>query len=147
MRLFWQLAEQSEGLKHVVFVLCNSHSYQFIIKDFCEFSFFRSVLAAAQAIARGFHKAKKQYAILREIQEEVYQTQKALILSVITRWGTQYALCISLINNREALQRWALRVDIEISGKEQPQKKSILSDDFWAKLNKLCIAVKPIHEL
>lgn len=36
-------------------------------------------------IARTFCKAKKQYAILRGYQEEVYGTRKAFILSVITR--------------------------------------------------------------
>jgi len=40
-----------------------------------------------------------------------------------------------------------LRADIEISNKKQPQKKSILSDDFWAKLNKLYITVKLIYKL
>lgn len=85
MRLFWEFCEQSKELTHVVFAPCDSHGLQLIIKDLCESAWFAPILNGAQSIARGFHKAKKQYAILREIQEEIYRKQQALILSVMTR--------------------------------------------------------------
>ena len=88
MRLFWELAEKTKELAHVIFVPCDSHGLQLLIKDLCTTTWFRPILEGAQAIARGFHKAKKQYAILREIQIKIYGKSKALIFSVMTRWGS-----------------------------------------------------------
>jgi hypothetical protein len=62
----------------------------------------------------------------------------------MTRWGTQYQLCKSILNNREALEEWASRTDTQI-GKENLQKKDILND-FWSKLQRLCQAITPIHK-
>jgi hypothetical protein len=67
MRLFWDLAEKTVELSHVIFVPCDSHGLQLLIKDLCSTAWFKPILAGAQAIARGFYKAKKQYAILQEI--------------------------------------------------------------------------------
>lgn len=145
MRLFWDLAEKSIELSHVIFVPCDSHRLQLLIKDLCETTWFRPILEGAQSIARGFYKAKKQYAILQEIQEEVYYKQMALILLVMTRWGTQYHLCNSILKNRIALENWAARSDTKM-GKENPQKKLILEDTFWSKLQRLCQIIKPIHK-
>jgi hypothetical protein len=145
MRLFWDYAEKSPELAHVLIIPCDSHGLQLLIKDLCTHAWFKPILDAAQAIARGFHKAKKQYAILREIQEDVYGKQQALILSVLTRWGTQYHLCRSILKNRDALEKWALRKDTKLNT-DNSQKQSILNDSFWTQLNKLCQAIKLIHD-
>lgn len=147
MRRFRDICEQSKELSHVIFAPCDSHGLQLLIRDLCLSPWFKPILKSAQSIARGFHQAKKQYAILREIQQDIYQSQRALILSVLTRWGTQYYLCKSLLDNREALRVWALRADTAM-GKPGTslQKDCILSDDFWGKLDKLCVALEPIHK-
>lgn len=41
MRLFWQLAEKTSELAHVIFVPCDSHGLQLLIKDLCEMPFFK----------------------------------------------------------------------------------------------------------
>lgn len=114
----------------MIFAPYDSHGLQLLIKDLYETAPFNDTLLAAQRIARGFHKAKKQYAILREIQIDIYNKEQALILSVITRWGTQYHLCQSIHKNKDALQRWAIRKDTEIGKKNNLVKESILDDLF-----------------
>jgi hypothetical protein len=60
------------------------------------------VMSKAHAIVTGFHQAKKQYAILQSKQEQAY----ALLLSVLTRWGTQLTMVKSLLKNKSALYLW-----------------------------------------
>lgn len=54
----------------------------------------------AQSVAGYFHKAKKQYAILRE---KTQGRPISLLLACITRWGSHMALIVSLLKNRPAL--------------------------------------------
>ena len=78
---------------------------------------------------------------------EVYGKEQSLILSVMTRWGTQYHLYNSVLKNKDALERWAIRKDTAIGKKGKGKQKDVILDDmFWVQLGKLCQALKLIHE-
>ena len=81
MRSTWTGLESVDQLSHVLFVPCDSHGLQLLIKDLLEQPRIQEVMRMAQAIVQAFYKAKKQYAILRSKQEK----PQALLLSVITR--------------------------------------------------------------
>jgi hypothetical protein len=66
----------------------------------------REVMAKAHTIVNSFHRSKKQYAILRSKQEKPQEKPSALILAVITRWGTQFTLITSLLKCKSALFAW-----------------------------------------
>jgi len=53
MRLFWQLAEKTSELAHVIFVPCDSHGLQLLIKDLCEMPFFKLTLSALRSSIGG----------------------------------------------------------------------------------------------
>ena len=59
MRLFWQLAENTSELAHVIFVPCNSQGLQLLIKDLCEMPFFKLTLGTSQSVVRGSYKSKE----------------------------------------------------------------------------------------
>ena len=81
MRSIRQALENSTELSHALFVPCNSHGLQLLIKDLTEQPLFAPVMRDAQQIVTSFHKAKKQYVILQSLQDQA----TAIILSCITR--------------------------------------------------------------
>jgi hypothetical protein len=89
-----------------------------------------------------FPQIKKQHAILREYQEEVYGERRAFILSVITRWGTQFHLVQSVLKNKDALIKWAL----DKRAKMGEVRTTIFDSGFWNKLEDLSRVLKPPHE-
>jgi hypothetical protein len=96
MRLMWTGLEKHPLLQHLFFVPCDSHGLQLLVKDILESKPFADVIAKAQSIVTVFHRAKKQYAILWSKQEKAM----AFVLSVITRWGSQYGLVVSVLKNK-----------------------------------------------
>jgi hypothetical protein len=99
MRNTWTRLEKQDLLSHVLFIPCDSHGLQLLIKDLLNQPGIAEVMRKAQAIVVGFHHAKKQYSILRSKQEQAY----ALLLSVLTRWGTQFIMVKSLLRCKSAL--------------------------------------------
>jgi uncharacterized protein (UPF0548 family) len=79
---------------------------------------------------------------------DIYHKEQSLILSVMTRWGTQYHLCNSVLKNKDALTAWAIHKDTEIGkkGNGDGVKDVIMDDQFWVQLEKLCKVLKVIHE-
>jgi hypothetical protein len=114
MRGVWKKLEETEKTKHLFFIPCESHGLQLLIKDILETHPYSKILEKAQSVASFFHSAKKQYAILREEQQRIYGRHYALLLSVITRWGTQQALMDALLRNKSALLAYLeRRADID----------------------------------
>ena len=60
-----------------------------------------------QIIVKAFRKAPLQYACIRDYQLQYYKRHQSLVLSVITRWGTQYRLIQSVLKNKDALRCYA----------------------------------------
>ena len=82
------------GFSHVEWVPCDSHGLQLLIKDICELPTCKKTLKSATKWIEAFSKAPKQLHILRTHQRMRYKCIKALITSVITRWGTQVSIAL-----------------------------------------------------
>src|SRR5579859_5332219 len=92
MLSMWTEIQKFEDLKHCLFIPCDSHGIQLLVKDILDLPCFNGTIQKAQSIAKSFRNAPLQYARLREFQVELYGSPQSLVLSVITRWGTQYRL-------------------------------------------------------
>jgi hypothetical protein len=131
-------------LKHSFFVPCDSHGLQLLIKDILESQPFCDVITKAQTIVSSFHQAAKQYAILQTMQEK----PRAFVLSVITRWGTQYGLVLSVLKNKQALFSWVADAQAQTGKKKGTNtlRLIILDSEFWNKLEEVAVIIKPIHD-
>jgi hAT family C-terminal dimerisation region len=69
-------------------------------------------------------------------------------LSVITRWGTQYFLVQSLLDNKDAIKRYADEFGLLPASEriKQPALNAIRNREFWGKLEALRELLKPIDE-
>ncbi len=124
---------------------CDSHGLQLLVKDIVEhIPVFKATLEQAQAVVKAFKNAPLQLSFLREYQVQHYQQPVALILSVITRWGTQYRLVNSLIKSKDALQYYAVK-----HAKEElafNAHEFLVDSTFWSKLDALRALLKPIDD-
>lgn len=93
---------------------------------------------------RSFRTSPLQYARLREFQQELYLKKIALISSVITRWGTQCRQILSVLNNKDALRRYALKYTPADIGTDA--HAAISSTIYWAKLEGLREVIAPIDK-
>jgi hypothetical protein len=144
MRNTWTGLEQVELLSHVLFIPCDSHGLQLLIKDLLDQPQISEVMKKAYAIVTGFHQAKKQYAILRSKQEQTC----ALLLSVLTRWGTQFTMVKSLLKNKNALYLWVTDPKAQMGKKkgENSIAAYITDPGFWTTLSSIEQIIQPIHE-
>jgi Protein of unknown function (DUF 659)/hAT family C-terminal dimerisation region len=148
MYKMWTELQRFPDLKHTLFVPCNSHSIQLLIKDLLKIPRFKDVLHKAQTIVKAFKKAPLQYARLREIQIQAYSQPRSLVLSVITRWGTQYRLLDSVFNNKDALRRYAVTYEQLPTSQRLKQSAldAIMDWDFWSELEPMREFLFPIDE-
>jgi len=108
MFAMWVEMQRFVEFKHCLFIPCDSHGIQLLVKDLLQIPLFQDTLQKAQKIVKAFRHSLLQYARLREFQLQYGDKRhKSLILSVITRWGTQFRLIQSVINSKDALKRYA----------------------------------------
>ena len=148
MRGMWTEIEKLEDLKHCLFIPCDSHGIQLLVKDLLKLSDFNEIIQKAQYIVKSFRHAPLQYARLREFQVEYYKKPQSLILSVITRWGTQYRLIQSLLKSKDAIKRYALEYQSlpESERLKQAALDIIMDKDIWIKLEVLRELLQSIDE-
>lgn len=142
MLAVWVTLARFPDLKHCFFIPCDSHGMQLLIKDLLQLPCFQTILDRAQAIVKAFRNAPLQYSRLRTYQLLKYGERRALCLSVITRWGTQFQLVESVINNKAALREYLNHFDevpVEI-------RESIRSNEFWIRLDMLKEVLEPIDD-
>jgi len=144
----WAEVEKYPELMHVFFIPCDSHGIQLLFKDLLNVPRFSAVLKLAQATVSAFRKAPLQYARLRTIQKSSYDQTRSLVLSVITRWGTQYRLITSLLKNKDALKRYVGAYE-DFPAKQrikQPVIDTIMNRNFWNELELMRELLQPIDE-
>ena len=149
MFAMWLEMQRFVEFKHCLFIPCDSHGIQLLIKDLLQIPLFQDILQKAQKIVKAFRHSLLQYARLREFQLQYGDKRyKSLILSVITRWGTQFRLIQSVINSKDALKRYAHEF-----GDRPPKKRlnqaaiDILRDpQFWRSLEPLRELLQPLDE-
>ena len=137
-----------DDLKHCLFIPCDSHGIQLLIKDLLQIPRFQKIIEQAQTIVNAFREAPLQYARLRKFQMQCYKRHQSLVLSVITRWGTQYRLIQSVINNKDALKLYAYNyAEYPASQRIKESVINIIkSSDFWAELESLRKLSQPLDE-
>ena len=148
MRGMWKEVQKFEDLKHCLFIPCDSHGIQLLVGDLLKLPDFNDTIQKAQCIVKSFRHAPLQYARLREFQVEHYGKQQSLILSVITRWGTQDQLVQSLLKSKDAIKRYALEYWFLPATErlKQPALDAIMDKDLWIKLEAMRELLQPIDE-
>ncbi|QGA15507.1 hypothetical protein EYB26_003165 [Talaromyces marneffei] len=73
----------------------------------------KHIFKEANDIVTFFHRSPLRYADLQAIEKARNGRKKALIASVITRWGSQYNLINSVNELKESLIQWAQSVNSE----------------------------------
>jgi hypothetical protein len=142
MRAFWQLLHQEPEYSHVFSVPCEAHGLQLLIKDLVSLPEIEKTFNKAQDIVSYFRFSPKRYGYLRILQKELTGKEHALVLAVITRWGTQYRLLKSVFSQRPVLQRY-----IVTTSEDPCEIKSIIEDaEFWNSCYSLSGLFEPIHK-
>src|SRR5438046_1747866 len=144
----WKEVQKLEDFKHCLFIPCDSHNIQLLVGDLLKLPDFNDTIQKAQCIVKSFRHAPLQYACLREFQVEHYGKQQSLILSVITRWGTQYRLVQSLLKSKDAIKRYTLEYRFLPATErlKQPALDAIMDKDLWIKLEAMRELLQPIDE-
>ncbi|KAJ5191061.1 uncharacterized protein N7498_010046 [Penicillium cinerascens] len=108
MKSVWEKLKATPELEHYFMIPCDSHGLQLIMKDIVDPKSSKvpragEVFKSALAIVVFFHHSPLEYARMQAKQIEKWGQRKALIASVITRWGTQYNMLSSLHDCQEAI--------------------------------------------
>lgn len=146
MLSMWTKLREIPQLRHVLCVPCDSHGIQLLVKDLItDVPEFTTVHDKAQAIAKAFKSSPLQYARLKAIQILRYGEPRAICLSIITRWGTQYRLFKSILRNKEALRQFTY----EYPAVKLPYDavSYINSTIFWVELEGIVELLEPIDEI
>ncbi|RDL31992.1 uncharacterized protein BP5553_09394 [Venustampulla echinocandica] len=120
-RSLWACIHSTPGLEHVHSVPCDSHGLQLIIKDLLDLnkdgnkevipSALRDFFKLLAKVIAFFASSGKQLALFRDIQRSNTSKVKALIATVLTRWGTQVRQIKSILDNELALKSFAIHPD------------------------------------
>jgi len=149
MFAMWMEMQRFIEFNHCFFIPCDSHGIQLLVKDILELPIFKETLLKAQKIVKAFRHSLLQYARLRDLQLQ-YGTKRhqSLILSVITRWGTQFRLIQSVLNSKDALKRYAYDFgDLPVNKRLNQASIDILRDTtFWRSLEPLRELLLPLDE-
>jgi len=149
MRRMWIEIKKFEDLKHCFFIPCDSHGIQLLVKDVMTLiPQFNETIQQAQSIVKSFRHAPLQYARLHEFQMQCYGKHQSLVLSVITRWGTQYLLVLSVLKNKDAIKRYASEFQSHPASERLKQEAldAIMDREMWSKLEALREVLQPIDE-
>jgi hypothetical protein len=145
MRKLWKALRGDRRFKHTLFVPCDSHGIQLLIKDIVMLPEFQQVMRNTNDVVLHFRTSHKQLALLRSYQDELYNKTYAFVLAAETRWGTQFYSLRSLERSKEALKAFARDVNNEC--KNMTVLKAILDPLFWAKVDELIDILRPLNEL
>ena len=62
----WTELQHDDEFKHCLFIPCNSHGIQLLVKDILMIPRFKNVLHNAQSVVKAFKKSPLQYACLKQ---------------------------------------------------------------------------------
>jgi len=141
----YDLLQASDEMRHAIYVPCDSHGLQLLIKDLLELPEFEPTMKAANRIISYFNRATKQYAYLHEQQMKEYGKHKALILSGMTRWGTQLNMIKRLLETKQALRNYAAQ-EFDGDGKDKWIIPTLLDVELWSRIGLILQLLTPIHE-
>lgn len=141
MKSVWQRLGAKPELRHSFFIPCDSHGLQLLIKDLLFLPSIRQIFSVATNVVSFFRSSPKQYAILRSHQLKSYGKLHPLIAAVITRWGSQYRMLLSLQRTKGAIIDWAMEASESVKF-----RGSLLDLTVWKKMEDLLQLLQPLHE-
>ena len=145
MRKLWRALRGDRRFKHALFVPCDSHGIQLLIKDIVMLPEFQNVMRSTNDVVSHFRTSHKQLALLRSYQSELYGKTYAFVLAAETRWGTQFYSLKSLVRSKDALKAFARDVNNEC--KNMTVLNSVFDILFWAKVDELLDILRPLSKL
>jgi len=145
-----RLMQQIPELQHVFMVGCDSHGLQLLLGDLIkQIPLIKHVLDITQSIVTSFSNSAKMLAILRDIMQKLYNKVFSFVISVITRWGTQFAMVHSVSRAKAAIQEFfdTMQED-ELRDKMKLLKQRDIQWDhaFWRNLTFILDFLKPLDE-
>ena len=110
MLLLWRIlaANQRLQLSKALFVPCDSHGLQLLIKDVLGIPYYKVIQSQIMLVINTFRRSPLQLSILCEKQKACYGKTSALVLAVITRWVTQARAIESIYKNKKAFKAYVL---------------------------------------
>jgi hypothetical protein len=145
MKSLWEEIRVFKSFKRTIFIPCDSHDLQLLIKDITEdIEEYDKTIERSNTIVAYFNKSHKQLALFRSHQRHIYKINYALTLAGKIRWGTQYNLLKHLLRTKQALKAYLDDSSNECDNKII--KRDIDSYGFWAGINEFLDVLKPIHE-
>lgn len=127
---------------HIETLGCIAHLMHLLCGDIIKCASAKAIINTANHIIKRIKKAHKLSALFSKLQKEK-GINCALKLPGKTRWGSALFSLQSLAKNRNVIQ--ILAVADAAKDKFKPaMKKSILSDDFWNKVNTLIKVLTPV---
>lgn len=151
MRSVWRILQRKPQINHAFMIPCDSHGLQLIFKDLLDMkasqtTTVKHIFKEASDIVSFFRQSPLKYGDLQAIEIIKNGKKKALIASVITRWGTQYDLICSVNELKDSLIQWAASITEEEDKAKMVEVIGIIQDiTFWNILNDLCKVFKPLH--
>ena len=150
MKSVWEKLEQTLELRHCFMIPCDSHGLQLFMKDIVDPKSSKVPLAgevfkSALEIVVFFHHSPLEYARMQAKQIEKCGYRKALIASVVARWGTQYNMLSSLHDCQEAVCEWTLITPAASTARGREIIRTANSHSFWWQLKELIKILKPLH--
>ncbi|KAJ6041452.1 uncharacterized protein N7446_010660 [Penicillium canescens] len=150
MKSVWEKLEATPELRHCFMIPCDSHGLQLIMKDIVDpksskVPRAKEVFRSALEVVVFFHHSPLEYARMQAKQIEKWGHRKALIASVITRWGTQYNMLSSLHDCQEAICKWTLATPAASTTRGREIVRTANSHSFWWQLKELIKILKPLH--
>ncbi|KAH7462242.1 hypothetical protein FOMA001_g18601 [Fusarium oxysporum f. sp. matthiolae] len=141
-------------LSHINFSLCDSHGLQLLIKDILLLPYFEDLFNNVSTLLVFFSRSKLQLQRLRMCQRTRWNgVTRALIRSIITRWGSQYNSFFSLLRSRDPARDWSVRKDVRDELRSQdcpvllPEAVRIIKDSsFWLELEATIAVLKPVND-
>ena len=150
MKSVWEKLEDTTELRHCIMIPCDSHGLQLVMKDIVDSKGSKvpragEVFRLALDLVVFFHHSPLEYARMQAKQIEKWGNRKALIASVITRWGTQYNMLSSLHDCQEAVCEWTLITPAASTARGREIIRIANSHSFWWQLKELIKIFKPLH--
>lgn len=142
-----RLVKTYPGWKHVFLIGCDSHGLQLFIKDIVmEVKFIEEVFKTAQLLARAFANAHKMLKILRGWMLKIFGKVHSLVLSVITRWGTQLAMLKAIQRLKPAILEFFAHPPPGMGAELNALSYLPQDAQFWLNLELIISIFEPIDQ-
>ncbi|GBC39217.2 zinc finger BED domain-containing protein 1-like [Rhizophagus irregularis DAOM 181602=DAOM 197198] len=141
MKSAWRRIE--EKYSNVVCLGCNSHVINLLIGDVLKINEIKPIVENSKMIVNYFKSHVQAAAKLKRIQGENYNKEIALVLPVLTRWGSHLSCFQSLQKSKTALEQTLMDPDI-CKKINNTVRNFVLSENFWDMLDTIIKFLEPI---